>query len=132
MTIRITLRRAEGLKQNLVTFVMGFARQGSAFLGLVHEPALALPESPEAVIDVVFAPVYFGSGTWFLNLGIGEPGIYDRPVVHYFATDPSWYHLLASRIELQVLSAGGLDTTGCFVVHPATVTVAAVPDHVNS
>jgi ABC-type polysaccharide/polyol phosphate transport system ATPase subunit len=131
MTIRITLRRSPELMKNLVTFVMGFSRHGSAYLGIVYEPALNLPDSPEIAIDVVLDPVRLGSGTWFLNLGVGEPGLYDRPILHYFATDPSWYHLLAARIELQVLSASGLDISGCFIVHPATVTAAPVVDHVT-
>jgi hypothetical protein len=67
-----------------------------------------------------------------VNLGIGEPGIYSRPIVNYFATDPSWYHLLASRIELHIMSVSGLDATGCFVVHPAAITIAAVRDHAIS
>jgi len=130
VTVRITYKRSEALRQSLVTFVMGFARQGSPFLGIVYEPSLSLPDSAEGVIDVVLAPIRLGSGTWFLNLGIGEPGLYARPMLQYFATDSSWYHLLAGSIELQVLSVSGLDASGCFVVHPATVATAPVPNHV--
>jgi len=132
MTIRVTVRRSENLTDNVATLAMGFARQGSAYLGIVYEPSLVLPDAPESVIDVVLDPVRLGSGTWFLNIGIGEQGLYDRPILHYFAIDASWYHLLAARIELRVLSISGLDASGCFVVHPATVTTAAVSDHAIS
>jgi homopolymeric O-antigen transport system ATP-binding protein len=132
MTVRITVRRSDALATDVATLAMGFARQGSAYLGIVYEPSLLLPDAPESVIDVLLDPVRLGSGTWFLNVGIGEPGLYDRAILHYFATDSSWYHLLAARIELQVLSISGLDASGCFVVHPATVTTTAVRDHAIS
>ncbi len=65
-----------------------------------------------------------GSGRWYVNIAIGEPGMLDRGATEYFALDPGWYHLLAARIELQVSSIGKLDASGCFVVHPAAIAVA--------
>jgi ABC-type polysaccharide/polyol phosphate transport system ATPase subunit len=132
LTIRTTIQRSSDLTQDVATFVLAFSRQGSAFLGIVYEPTLQVPDAPESVIDVVLDPVLLGSGTWFLNVGIGERGLYDRPILHYFATDSSWYHLLTARIELEVVSVSGLDMSGCFMVHPATVTTSAVHDHLVS
>jgi hypothetical protein len=126
MTVRITVRVDRTLADRRVAIVVGFRRQGSAYNGSVYEAERLLPASDVSVIDMKLDPMRFGSGQWFVSVGIGKPGVYERPVVNYFATDPDWYHLLAGGVQLQILSAGGVDAVGCFVVHPATVTCTPV------
>jgi hypothetical protein len=109
-----------------VAVVVGFRRQGSTYSGSVYDPERVLPDGDLCVIDITLDPMRFGSGQWFVSVGIGKPGLYERPVVNFFATDPDWHHLLASAMQLQIVSAGGVDAVGCFVVHPATVTCAPV------
>jgi len=86
---------------------------------------MRLPDGDDCVIDVRFDPLTLGSGLWYVNVGIGEPGIYERPHIDYFATDRSWHHLLAGRFELRVLSQSHLDSIH-FLVHPATIQCAPV------
>jgi len=121
LTVRVRVHVAKDLGDRHVTFVLGFWRQGSAYLGTVYDPDMLLPDSEECVIDARLDPVCFGSGTWYLNVGIGMTGIYERSVVKYFVTDNAWHHMLAGWIQLRVTSIGGADALGCFVVHPATI-----------
>jgi lipopolysaccharide transport system ATP-binding protein len=132
LTIRITARIEPQLVDRHVTLILGFWRQGSAYIGSVHEPNRLLPDSDECIIDVRLDPLRFGSGQWFLNVGIGAPGLYERPVMKYFATDDAWYHLLAGWIQLQVTSIGSVDAVGCFVVHPATISCVPAGERVAS
>jgi ABC-type polysaccharide/polyol phosphate transport system ATPase subunit len=121
LTVSVRIRISAELDDRHVTFVLGFWRQGSAYLGTVYERNLLLPESDECVIEATLEPVQFGSGQWYLNVGIGAAHLYDQPELKYFATDPSWYHLLAGWIQLRVTSAHGADAQGCFVMHPAQI-----------
>ncbi|MGH9141167.1 MAG: hypothetical protein ACRD2I_08500, partial [Vicinamibacterales bacterium] len=70
--------------------------------------------------------ILLGSGRWYVNMGVGEVGLYDRDVINYFTIDGAWYHMLAARLELRVTSATKVDTFGCFFIHPAGVTVSPV------
>jgi homopolymeric O-antigen transport system ATP-binding protein len=121
LTIRITARVDSALADRRVTVIVGFRRQGSSYNGSIYEPARALPDSERCAIDLKLDPMCFGSGKWFVSVGIGKPGLYERPVVNYFATDPDWYDLRTEALQLDILSAGSVDAVGCFVVHPATV-----------
>jgi len=121
LTIRIRVRIGPELSDRRVTLIVGFRRQGSAYNGSIYERDRLLPDAEECTIDVKLDPMRFGSGQWFVNVGIGVAGLYERPVVKYFATDTDWHHLLAGGIQLQVTSSGSVDSVGCFVVHPATV-----------
>jgi len=127
LTLRVTARIDPALLDREVTFIAGFSRQGAAYNGSIHESRLRLPDSDVCRIEVKLDPVRFGSGRWYVSVGIGAASIYEQPVVRYFATDASWYHMLAGRIELEVTSIGGVDAIGCFVVHPATIT--CMPAH---
>ena len=134
LTVRVRAQVSPELTDRHVTFVLVLWRQGSSCLAVVHRPAMVLPEAAECVIDILFDPLQLGSGLWYVNVGIGEPGIYERPVIGYFATDQSWYHLLAGRFELRVLSVSHVDAIH-FLVYPATIQCQpvdsrAVPEHV--
>lgn len=123
LTVRVQITVDPQLIDRRVVFVLGFARHGSPYSAYAHAPSMLLPDSDECVIDVMIDAVRLGSGKWYINIAIGEPDVFERPAIKYFALDPSWYHLLAARIELQVASSSSLDAAGCFVVHPATIVV---------
>jgi homopolymeric O-antigen transport system ATP-binding protein len=125
LTVRVRAVVAPQLTDRRVTFVLVLWRQGSACLAVAHRPGMRLPDGDDCVIDVRFDPLTLGSGLWYVNVGIGEPGIYERPHIDYFATDRSWHHLLAGRFELRVLSQSHLDSIH-FLVHPATIQCAPV------
>jgi lipopolysaccharide transport system ATP-binding protein len=134
LTVRIGVRIAPSLKSRDVTLVLGFARHGSPYSAYVSDDRLSLGDAEHSVIEVTIDTVKLGSGQWYVNLGIGEPGLFHRATLKYFTLDPSWYHLLAARIELQVVSSGPLDASGCFVVLPAHVSVraAAEPEAIST
>jgi lipopolysaccharide transport system ATP-binding protein len=123
LTVRIHARIEPGLSERRATFIMAFVRHGSPYSACVYRPDLLLGPSENCVITVVIDPVRLGSGRWYVNIALGEPGLLDRASVSFFALDPGWYHLLAARIELHVGSVSKLDASGCFVVHPATIAV---------
>jgi lipopolysaccharide transport system ATP-binding protein len=123
--VRIGLRIAPDLVNRDVTFFLGFARHESPYSGYVYQPRLSLPQAEECVIEVRLDALLLGSGQWYVNLGVGEVGLYDREVINYFTIDHAWYHMLAARLELRVTSATKVDTYGCFFIHPAGVTVFA-------
>jgi lipopolysaccharide transport system ATP-binding protein len=125
-TVRISLRVAPELPSREVTFFLGFARHESPYSAYVYEPSISLPPTEQCVIDVRIDPVLLGSGRWYVNMGVGELGLYDRDVINYFTIDGAWYHMLAARLELRVTSATKVDTFGCFFIHPAGVTVSSV------
>lgn len=129
LTVRVELRIEPALRDRQVVFVLGFSRQGSPYSALVHHQRLALPSAPNAEILIHIDELRLGSGPWYVNVGVGELGVYDKPSAKYFTVDPSWYHVLASRLELKVASVGRFDATGCFVVHPATITTRALLDY---
>jgi lipopolysaccharide transport system ATP-binding protein len=122
--VRISLRVAPELATRDVTFFLGFARHESPYSAYVYEPRVSLPPGDECVVDVRIDSVLLGSGRWYVNMGVGELGLYDRDVINYFTIDGAWYHMLAARLELRVTSATKVDTFGCFFIHPAGVTVS--------
>jgi ABC-type polysaccharide/polyol phosphate transport system ATPase subunit len=126
LRVRIALRIEPNLLDRTVVFVLGFARPGTPYSALVYHDRLGLPATDHAEILVDIENIRLGSGMWYVNVGIGEPGLYDKAAVKYFTIDASWYHVLASRLELNVVSASKFDASGCFVVHPAAVTLRAV------
>ena len=125
--VRISLRVAPELLSRDVTFFLGFARHESPYSAYVYEPRISLPPAEECVIDVRLDSVLLGSGRWYVNMGVGELGLYERDVINYFTIDGAWYHMLAARLELRVTSATKVDTFGCFFIHPAGVTVKSAP-----
>src|SRR5262249_36274740 len=125
LRVRVRVLISPELSDRRVTFVVALWRQGSSCLAVAHRPAMLLPETDECVIDTVFDPLNVGSGLWYVNVGIGEPGMYERPAMKYFAIDRSWHHLLAGRFELLVLSVSHVDAIH-FVVSPATIECRAV------
>jgi len=125
--VRVELRIEPAFRDRQVLFVLGFSRPGSPYLALVQHERLDLPSGPHAEILIQIDELFLGSGAWYVNVGVGEPGLYDKPAAKYFTVDPSWYHVLASRLELTVASVSRFDATGCFVVHPATITARALP-----
>jgi Wzt-like putative exopolysaccharide export protein len=125
-TVRIALRISPEIPTRDVTFFLGFARHESPYSSYVYEPRVSLPATDECVIEVRIDSVLLGSGRWYVNMGVGELGLYDRDVINYFTIDRAWYHMLAARLELRVTSATKVDTFGCFFIHPAGVTVSAV------
>jgi ABC-type polysaccharide/polyol phosphate transport system ATPase subunit len=122
-TVRIALRMTPLLVDRNVTFVLGFARHESPYSAYVYEPHMALPAGDECVVEVRLDSVQLGSGQWYVNMGVGELGLYERDVINYFTVDAAWYHMLAARLELRVTSATKVDTFGCFFIHPAGIAV---------
>jgi ABC-type polysaccharide/polyol phosphate transport system ATPase subunit len=131
-TVRISLRVSPALADRDVTFFLGFARHESPYSAYVYEPRLSLPPGDECVIDVRLDSLLLGSGRWYVNMGVGELGLYDRDVINYFTIDGAWYHMLAARLELRVTSATKVDTFGCFFIHPAGVVVSAIAPPVGA
>ncbi|MEP7309705.1 MAG: ABC transporter ATP-binding protein [Acidobacteriota bacterium] len=137
LVVRIGLRVAPELPDRAVTFFLGFARHESPYSAYVYEPCISLPAAEECVIEVRLDSLLLGSGQWYVNMGVGEVGLYERAVINYFTIDAAWYHMLAARLELRVTSATKVDTYGCFFIHPAEVTVSAsapatTVEHVHS
>jgi ABC-type polysaccharide/polyol phosphate transport system ATPase subunit len=126
LRVTISLHVDDRLQGEPVLFVLGFARHGSPYSALIHNEHLRLPHSAAAEISVDISDIRLGSGVWYVNVGVGEPGLYDKPAVKYFSVDPSWHHVLASRLELKVATVSKFDASGCFVVHPAIVSVRSV------
>jgi ABC-type polysaccharide/polyol phosphate transport system ATPase subunit len=108
-----------------VTLILGFARHESPYSAYVYEPKLLLSGGATCVVEIQLDSVQLGSGQWYVNLGFGEVGLYDRDAINYFTVDGAWYHMLAGRLELRVTSQTKVDTFGCFFVHPAHVAVVA-------
>jgi lipopolysaccharide transport system ATP-binding protein len=122
-SVRAHLQIAPTLAERDVTFILAFARHESPYSAYVYEPCISLPPKKAYVVDVQIQRVLLGSGQWYVNLGIGELGLYEREAVDYFTIDRAWYHMLASRLELRVNSSTKVDTFGCFFTHPATVAI---------
>jgi ABC-type polysaccharide/polyol phosphate transport system ATPase subunit len=127
LRVRVTVRVDPSLADRAITFVLGFARQGSPYNAYVYDPSLPLTSSDSSAIDVAFDRLNLGSGQWYVNVGIGQPRLFDRPDIRYFTVDSGWYHLLAERLDFRVATISSFDASGCFAVHPATVSVGAVP-----
>ena len=99
-----------------VTFVLAFTRHGTSFAVNVVEHHLLLPTA-QTVVDITLPSVQLGSGAWFLRVGVGEAGIFERGTLNYFAVDDRWYHMMRDGISLEVRSIDRLDSAGCFMVH---------------
>jgi len=130
-TVRLAVRMSPELAERKVAFILGFARHESSFSCYVYEPELDLPAGEECSVDVGIDSLQLGSGQWYVSVGIGELGLYDRDVINYFTIDAAWHHMVAERFELRVTSSTKVDTFGCFFVHPARVvaTAATHADH---
>jgi ABC-type polysaccharide/polyol phosphate transport system ATPase subunit len=125
LMLRAHLKIDSGLVDRDAAFILAFARHGSPYSAYVYEPRLSLPSEAECTIEVRLDPVLLGSGQWYVSLGVGEYGLYDRQSIDYFTVDSAWYHMLAARLELRVTSATSVDTFGCFFIHPSSVAVVA-------
>jgi hypothetical protein len=113
----------EQLQGEPILFIIAFARHGSPYSAYIYDKHLQLPHSAAAEITVDISDIRLGSGIWYVSIGAGEPGLYEKPGLKYFTVDSSWHHMLASRLELKVATASKIDALGCFVVHPAVVSV---------
>jgi ABC-type polysaccharide/polyol phosphate transport system ATPase subunit len=122
-TVRAELSVQPELIGRTVTLILGFARHESPYSAYVYEPRLTLCAAETCIVEVRLDAVQLGSGQWYVNLGFGEVGLYERDVINYFTVDGAWYHMLAGRLELRVTSETKVDTFGCFFVHPARVAV---------
>jgi ABC-type polysaccharide/polyol phosphate transport system ATPase subunit len=125
LVIRVGCLATAAVPCGALSFVIGFARQGSPYAADIYENELEVPAEPEFTISVEIDSVRLGSGGWMVNLGVGEANMFRREAAKYFTVDPAWYHYLAARLQLQVLSASQLDAAGCFVVHPARIRACA-------
>jgi hypothetical protein len=105
--------------------ILAFARHESPYSAYVYQPCVPLPPGDSCTIDVRLGAVQLGSGKWYVSLGFGELGLYERAEIDYFTIDSAWYHMLAARFELRVTSETSVDTLGCFFTHPANVVVLA-------
>jgi hypothetical protein len=121
LVIRVGCFAADKVPGDTLSFVIGFARQGSPYAADIYENELPIPFGPEFTIRVEIDAVRLGSGAWMVNLGLGQANMFLRESARYFTVDPAWYHYLAARLQLQVLSTSQLDAAGCFVVHPARI-----------
>ena len=132
LTVRVRLKKSPALDDRHITFVVGFARQGSPYSVYIHDAAMELPSADECTVDVQIDSVRLGSGQWYVNVGIGEPNLFEKPAVHYFTLNANWYHLAAGRIEFRVESATKFDAAGCFATHPASIVVTPSAHHQTS
>jgi hypothetical protein len=110
-----------------VTFVIGFARQGFSYQAYVFDGALPVPDRESFVIDSHIDEVQLGGGVWYVNVGIGAAGLFQRDDIPYFATDPSWYHMVSGRLEFRVLPATKLDAQS-FSIIPANISTRAASE----
>jgi len=122
-TVRAHLSVSPQFIQREVTMILAFARHESSYSAYVYEPRISLPPADECAVDVRLEAVQLGSGKWYVSMGFGEVGLYERDVIGYFTIDGAWYHMLAERLELRVTSETNVDTLGCFFTHPARVAV---------
>jgi len=130
LTVRIRCRANAIVPDGVVTFFVGFARQGFTYQAFIFEGHLPIPDGESFVIDSRIDAVHLGGGTWYINAGIGAAGLFDRSEIPYFATDPCWYHVVSRRLEFRVQSATKLDAQS-FYVMPASVVVSPSERDVN-
>jgi len=116
LTVRVLLSVSGPAVGAEATFVLAFTRHGTSFAVNVVEHHLFLP-APTTVVDVTLPAVRLGSGVWFLRVGVGEAGIFQRGTLSYFAVDSRWYHMMREGIRFEVQSVDHLDSAGCFMVH---------------
>jgi lipopolysaccharide transport system ATP-binding protein len=123
LTVRIHCRVATPVPDSAVTFFVGFARQGSAYQLYIYDPHLPIPDAGTFIIESRLDEVRLGAGTWYVNVGVGAADMFKRNPLPYFSVDSAYYHLLAARLQLQVLSATQFDAQGCFFAIPADIVV---------
>ncbi len=122
LTVRVHCHPVAPVPQSAVTFVIGFTRQGTAAPLYIYTPRMAVPDA-DFVVDARLERVEFGAGTWFVNLGIGEPELMNRHSSPYFSLDNAWHHLKSARLPLQVVSASKFDSSGCYYALPTNLSV---------
>ena len=125
LRVRVHVRVDPTVADRRMTFIIVFVRQGSPYSACIYSPFLTIGENGDAVITATIDRVRLGSGRWYVNVALAEPGMLEGPSAAYFAMDPGWHHLHAARIELEVVSASKLDQSGVFVVYPASIAVDA-------
>jgi lipopolysaccharide transport system ATP-binding protein len=123
LTVRVYCRVVTPVPDSAVTFFVGFARQGSAYQLYIYDPHLQIPDSGTFIIESSLDEVRLGAGTWYVNVGVGAADMFKRTSLPYFSVDSAYYHLLAARLQLQVLSATQFDAHGCFFAIPAKIAV---------
>jgi len=125
LTLRVHVRiNTAEPRLRQITFVLGITRLNTPYAVNVINHHLDLPpDGDECLLDVHLASVQLGSGTWYVRVGLAKAGLFERPTIKYFAVDSGWHHLMREGIQLEVLSIGHLDASGCFMVHPATFDV---------
>ena len=79
-----------------MTFFLGFARHESPYSALVYEPRIFAAGPTERVIERGSIPRAARQRPWYVNMGVGELGLYERDVINYFTMDAAWYHMLAA------------------------------------
>jgi ABC-type polysaccharide/polyol phosphate transport system ATPase subunit len=127
LTVRVHVALEPALIDRRATFILAFVRHGSPYSACVYSPDLSLGPGDHAIVTAKIDSVQLGSGLWYVNIAIGEPALLERGSSTYFALDPAWYHLLASRIEFRVGSVSHLDASGVFVVQQAEIRVDEIP-----
>jgi hypothetical protein len=130
LTVRMRCRANGPVPNGVVTFVVGFARQGFTYQAYIFDGHLPIPDVGSFVIVSRIDAVHLGGGTWYINAGIGAAGLFDRSEIPYFATDPWWYHVVSRRLEFRVLPATKLDAQS-FYVMPASVVVSPSERELN-
>jgi lipopolysaccharide transport system ATP-binding protein len=131
LRVQVHVRVEPSLADRRMTFIIVFVRQGSPYSACIYSPFLAIDEN-DAVVTATIDRVRLGSGRWYVNVALAEPGMLEGPSADYFAVDPGWHHLHAARIELEVASASKLDQSGVFVVYPASISVDAATSELES
>jgi hypothetical protein len=120
LIVHIRCHAAGPVPGEAITFVVGFARQGFSYQAYIYEGELPVPNCESFVIESYIDEVQLGGGVWYVNVGIGAAGLFQRDEIPYFATDPSWYHMASGRLEFRVLPATKLDAQS-FSIIPASV-----------
>jgi lipopolysaccharide transport system ATP-binding protein len=124
LIVRVSCRAAATpIPALAVTFCVGFARQGFPYQSYIYDAHLTVPAAEEFVIESRVDDLRLGSGTWYVNLGIGAPDLFDRSPMPYFAIDAAWYHLMTNRLEFRVLSVSSFDGNSFYSMPARIVTV---------
>ena len=130
LTVRVHCEATAVVPGNAVTFVVGFARQGSPYAAHVYEPALQVPDARKFVVDATINPVRLGSGHWLVTLGIGQRNMFARDVVRYFTIDDGWYHYVGARLQIHI--KGGREAEMKFYSRRLNDDTRAMPDLVEA
>ena len=124
LTVRVHCHPVAPVPESAITFVVGFTRQGAASPLYIYDPRLRVPDA-DFVVEARLDSVQFGSGSWYVNIGVGEPDHMNRHTIPYFTLDAAWYHLKSARLPLQIASVGKFDATGCYYALPTNLAVSA-------